>query len=136
MTALDLKGNADVDQLAKGMASKHTVPVEQWRMVRRESGKLVAIARWLGMATEIANSFPFPDPANEGKVKHLRDSMGLRPRPKPKPRVRPAAGVTSGVKRKGSSEDSGAQTTGDLSRCARWAQLRERVRRRLSSAPT
>ncbi len=134
MTELDLKGNADVDALAKSMAARHKVPASQRQLVKRQSGRLVAVARWLGTVTELANAFPVPDLTKENKHRHLRDSTGLKPKPKPKLKAQPKTSAARGVKRK--CGDADARTTGDLSGCARWEQLRQRIRERVRSGPT
>ncbi len=77
-TAIDLKGNADVDQLAKGMASRHTAPVEQWLATDRgkvfdllvdppaavtaEAKAAVRRWRWKNVARQIPHLVPdIPD---------------------------------------------------------------------------
>ncbi len=98
-------------------------------LVKWQSERLVAIARWIGTASELASAFPAADAAGESKTRSLRDSTGLRP----KPRVPSTVGVARGVKQKCSGV--GAKVTGDLSGCPRWERLRQRIRDRVSSAP-
>ena len=93
-------------------------------MVKRQSEKLVAISKWIGTVTELANAFHLEAEEPGGKRRILRDSTGLGPKPKP---TAPASRkVSGGTKRK--LEEARGQ--GDLTGCARWELLRERVRER------
>ena len=56
--AHDVAGNALVDTLAKGIASRDSVPREQVRLVRERSARLRDVALWIGRATAYANHCP------------------------------------------------------------------------------
>eukprot|EP00973_Karenia_brevis_P070715 9830177-Karenia_brevis.AAC.1 len=64
LSALDLKANALVDQMAKEAAGADRVPPEQRRAVKATWDKFAAVAMWIGHATVLATEFP--DPAWRG----------------------------------------------------------------------
>ena len=129
MSVQDLNGNADSDTLAKAMPTRFKVPPSQREMVIQQSERLIAVAKWIGSASELANAFQVADETGEGKVRTLRDSTCL----KPKPKAQAVKCGARGTKRKCSAVDT--KVGSDLSGRPRWEQLRGRVRERANAAP-
>ena len=117
LTAGDITGNAYVDALAKSVAQEQRLTDAERRRIRNLFIRVEAVAKWIGQATYLANHFPRPD--GDLAPGSLRDSEGV---PKHKRRSAPSAGAPSGTRLPPSE-----RPRGDLSACARWCAVRDRV---------
>ena len=121
LTAVDIAINDRADRLAKAIPKKEKPPFEDFRRIKEDAAHVMEAAQWLGRVTARANRFPDPSGAldSAGRLKHLRDSQGL----------------------KGSQSRTAKKVTvapppepGDLSGCPRWAALRMRILERAAGS--
>ncbi len=111
---IDIAGNAFVDKWAKEAAEAQAPPKQDFELILQRTQLLQSVARWIGVCTEAANHYP-GSKDEKGRTVYLRDSEA---KPKALRKAKP-------VKRKRSP--SPQRRPGDLSKCPRWAALRERV---------
>ncbi len=114
LTPTDIRANDVVDAGAKAIARAEKPPLNQFKLVKRESTRLVEAAMWLGRVTALANHFPVE--ADDIK-RHIRDSEGMRRK----------ANKTVASQSQVPVEQPVAPVPGDMSRCQRWSALRARV---------
>jgi hypothetical protein len=76
LTALDVTGNALVDQLAKEAARVDRLPRACREEVRKLGEVVTAVATWIGAVTQLAKHFPDPQWTGAGTLQHFRDSQG------------------------------------------------------------
>ena len=111
LSRIDRSMNNEADRLAKAAAMSGRVPAWVRAAVVGELGRLEAIARWIGQATAIANSWKLED----GRI--VRDSAPPTGRLR---RKQPHA------KRKASAPEP--LLVRGLPGCGRWQALLQRVR--------
>ena len=116
-------GNAAVDALAKSSANDDRLPVATLKLIATESEKVTNIALWIGRCSYMANHFPDTRGNPEAKPKYLRDSEGLA-----------ATRLQKYKARRKRRAPVFPTKPGDLSRCPRWQQLRQRILAKASSA--
>jgi hypothetical protein len=85
----------------------------------------MAIGTWIGQVTALANHFPLPPHLRSERCKFMRDSEGIKPRC----RVRKRCAESSE-----SSVEAKRPKLGDLSACAWWVAMRERIAARSVAA--
>ena len=124
LSALDVKGNALVDQLAKEAARENRLPAQQRKAVKNVSDTVAAVATWLGQITYFANSFPDPGRTGHDQQRKLRDSQGLSSGRPTRSRTRR---VATGSRAASSSGLLPGTQLHDLSSNLRWAALRQRI---------
>ena len=109
-----------MDDLAKSAARRDRLTLAHRNHVIAQWDHVTAIAIWIGQVTVLADTVPDPDcPVDGGRQRKLRDSEG-----------RHALGTgraKKGVKRKAPPPEETSRAAGDLSGCARWEALRQRV---------
>ena len=96
----------------RGAASGWSKYKKDMKFLADQGQMLISVAKWIGICTAAANHFPVRADG-ESKNTYLRDSTGVatvRRRAKRKRAVSPPQAIP-----------------GDLSKCARWAALRERI---------
>ena len=75
LTEADIKANAYVDLLAKEGANADRLCARDRKWVSDTAEKVIAVARWIGQATVLANAWPAPsDGSNNARIVFLRDS--------------------------------------------------------------
>ena len=109
-------GNAAVDALAKSSANDDRLPLATLKWIAAKGDKVTTIAMWIGRCTYLANHFPDTRGDPDAKPKYLRDCEGLAATRSQK--------YKTGRKRKAPVVPT---QPGDLSRCPRWQQLRQRI---------
>jgi hypothetical protein len=109
-------GYAAVDTLAKSSANDDRLPLATLKLIAAKGDKVTTIAMFIGRCTRLANHFPDTRGNPESKPKYLRDSEGL-------------AATRSQKYKAGRKWKAPVVPTqpGDLSRCPRWQQLRQRI---------
>ncbi len=94
------KANGYVDRLAKSVAIEDKPPKRDFAIVNECHSTVTAVAKWIGVCTELANHYPVPRPEDASKIMYIRDSSAQRPKRSDSsvaPSVKPASRTRDGT---------------------------------------